>query len=158
RHAISQGDVECVVHEQDLAYRSGTATTQATQTTPRSSGGSDLLVDADGRFAFDPVQVFRFSALTRNAHRIHYDADYARADEGYPGLVVQGPLLILTMLETPRRSSKPPPTSVQYRLDAPVYVGDGCHIAGSGSEGRATQLRLAARDIDPCATADLRWN
>ena len=86
RHAISQGDVECVVHEQDLAYRSGTATARATQTTPRSPGGSDLLVDDDGRFAFDPVQVFRFSALTRNAHRIHYDADYARTDEGYPGL------------------------------------------------------------------------
>ena len=46
----------------------------------------------------DPVLLFRFSALTYNAHRIHYDRDYARA-EGYPGLVVHGPLQALLMAE-----------------------------------------------------------
>ena len=40
----------------------------------------------------DPVLLFRYSALTGNGHRIHYDADYVRGEEGYPGLIVHGPL------------------------------------------------------------------
>ena len=51
----------------------------------------------------DPVLLFRYSALTFNAHRIHYDRDYAVNDEGYPGLVVHGPLaasLLITLLQS----------------------------------------------------------
>jgi hydroxyacyl-ACP dehydratase HTD2-like protein with hotdog domain len=44
------------------------------------------------------VQLFRFSALTFNGHRIHYDQPYVTAVEGYPGLVVHGPLIALEML------------------------------------------------------------
>lgn len=51
----------------------------------------------------DPVMLFRFSALTFNGHRIHYDLPYARDVEGYRGLVVHGPLLALAMLESLRR-------------------------------------------------------
>ena len=51
----------------------------------------------------DPVMLFRFSALTFNGHRIHYDEPYARQVEGYRGLVVHGPLLALAMLENLRR-------------------------------------------------------
>lgn len=50
----------------------------------------------------DPVLLFRFSALTYNAHRIHYDLPYATDVAGYPGLVVHGPLLALLALELPR--------------------------------------------------------
>jgi 3-methylfumaryl-CoA hydratase len=57
---------------------------------------------ADGEFVRhcspDPVQLFRFSALTFNGHRIHYDHPYVTAVEGYPGLVVHGPLIALEML------------------------------------------------------------
>ena len=47
----------------------------------------------------DPVLLFRFSALTFNAHRIHYDIDFARQEEGYPGLVVHGPLLATLLVD-----------------------------------------------------------
>jgi 3-methylfumaryl-CoA hydratase len=46
-----------------------------------------------------PVQMFRYSAATFNGHRIHYDRDYARDVEGYPGLVVHGPLIATMLLE-----------------------------------------------------------
>jgi len=46
-----------------------------------------------------PVQMFRYSAATFNGHRIHYDRDYAREVEGYPGLVVHGPLIATMLLE-----------------------------------------------------------
>ncbi len=49
-----------------------------------------------------PALLFRFSALTYNAHRIHYDRDYARDVEGYPGLFTHGPLQALAMAESAR--------------------------------------------------------
>ena len=51
----------------------------------------------------DPTLLFRFSALTYNAHRIHYDRPYATEVEGYPGLVVQGPLQAIALAELCRR-------------------------------------------------------
>lgn len=47
----------------------------------------------------DPVLLFRYSALTFNGHRIHYDRSYATGEEGYPGLVVHGPLIATLLLE-----------------------------------------------------------
>ena len=51
------------------------------------------------RIVPDPTQLFRFSALTFNAHRIHYDRDYARDVEFYPGLVVQGPYIATLLMD-----------------------------------------------------------
>ncbi len=75
--------------------------------------------------ATDPVLLFRYSALTYNGHRIHYDRDFAR-DEGYPGLVVHGPLQAMLMTESSRRlaSSRDPATSFEFRLLAPAFDGD----------------------------------
>ncbi len=49
------------------------------------------------------VLLFRYSALTFNAHRIHYDRKYATEAEGYPGLVVHGPLIAMLLMDLPRR-------------------------------------------------------
>ncbi len=93
--------------------------------------------------------LFRFSALTYNAHRIHYDEPYAKAAEGYPGLVVHGPLLALDMLELPRRSGVTP-TRFEYRLQAPAFSGpvvvatwddDGLRV---GSEASAVASATAS--------------
>ena len=58
-----------------------------------------------------PVLLFRFSALTYNGHRIHYDRDYARSQEGYAGLVVHGPLQAMVMAETARARGAPETSS-----------------------------------------------
>ena len=75
--------------EQDLVYRSGPPAGDATA--PRRP----VPEEDDGPWRIqivpDPVLLFRVSALTYNAHRIHYDADYATTVEGHPGLVVHGP-------------------------------------------------------------------
>ena len=55
------------------------------------------------RITPDPVLLFRYSALTFNSHRIHYDKPYAMGEEGYPGLVVHGPLLATLLLDLLRR-------------------------------------------------------
>lgn len=70
----------------------------------------------------DPVLLFRFSALTFNPHRIHYDQPYVTSVEGYPGLLVHGPLMSLLQIELARRSN-PGRKAATYscRALAPVY-------------------------------------
>jgi hydroxyacyl-ACP dehydratase HTD2-like protein with hotdog domain len=71
--------------------------------------------------SFGPVTLFRFSVLTANSHRIHYDQPYATGVEGYPGLLVHGPLLVLTMAGLVERSDL---ASMSYRLRAPVFCDE----------------------------------
>jgi len=118
----SAADDMLVVEEQDLVYRSGRpAATRAADPQPARVPG-----DGPWRVVLHPDEplLFRVSALTYNSHRIHYDQAYAREVEGYPGLVVHGPLLALLLLELPRRHA--PGMRVQrfaYRLDRPAFVG-----------------------------------
>lgn len=70
----------------------------------------------------DPVLLFRFSALTYNGHRIHYDLPYATGVESYPGLVVHGPLLALLALELPRVHAPHQLTTFDYRLVRPSFA------------------------------------
>ena len=53
----------------------------------------------------DAVLLFRYSALTFNGHRIHYDRDYVTSEEGYPGLVVHGPLIATLLVDLVRRNA-----------------------------------------------------
>jgi 3-methylfumaryl-CoA hydratase len=72
----------------------------------------------------DPVLLFRFSALTFNGHRIHYDQPYVTGVEGYPGLIVHGPLLGLLQIELARRSTAArTPSTFEFRALSPVFSG-----------------------------------
>jgi hydroxyacyl-ACP dehydratase HTD2-like protein with hotdog domain len=125
RSEYRQGGELCVTEEQDLVYRSGGAAPVPAGTVPDTVNAPRG--DAPWQSPWDtgPVLLFRFSALTANAHRIHYDAPYAMDAEGYPGLVVHGPLLVLSMLELVRREA-PGRTvrSLSYRLRKPVFCGE----------------------------------
>ena len=83
----------------------------------------------------DPVLLFRFSALTNNAHRIHYDHPYATGVEGYPGLVVQGPLIAMLLAELGRRNGIDRPGRFSFRARAPFYCGDTLHLRGGPDTG-----------------------
>jgi 3-methylfumaryl-CoA hydratase len=99
----------------------------------------------DRTVAVDPVLLFRFSALTYNAHRIHYDRDFARA-EGYPGLVVHGPLQALLMAELAR----PVGSEYVYRLVAPLYEDQGLVVSAT-PEGET--IDVSCRDASGRVTA-----
>lgn len=104
------------VEEHDLAYRSGPGA--GTTGVEKDDGPCAIEV------AIDPVALFRFSALTGNSHRIHYDEDYARSVEGLPGRLVHGPLLALLLLESPRRfAAHRTVQSFRFRVSRPVTVG-----------------------------------
>jgi 3-methylfumaryl-CoA hydratase len=129
RHTFLRGDAVMAVEEQDLVYRSGEpAVRPATPSfeAPEAAAHWTLPVTAD------PVLLFRFSALTYNAHRIHYDEPYATRVEGHPGLVVHGPLLALLCLEIPRRAGRAV-RELAFRARSPVYAGQPFVACGEPS-------------------------
>jgi hydroxyacyl-ACP dehydratase HTD2-like protein with hotdog domain len=93
----------------------------------------------------DPVMLFRFSALTHNAHRIHYDRPYAIGVERLPGILVHGPLLLVLALELPRRYAPDRATRrLTYRLQRPVPA-DQPLLAAATTGDAPGQHRLEIR-------------
>ena len=101
-------------------------------------GGCRISWGADGR-----SMLFRYSALTFNAHRIHYDADYCRDVEGYPGVVVHGPLIATLLLDLCVRNQRPV-GRFAYRAEAPLFLPDRFTTHGA-TTGDATRLWAADR-------------
>jgi 3-methylfumaryl-CoA hydratase len=94
-HQTMQGGKRCLVEEQSLVYRD-----VPPGPSPLGPGEpASMDVDFQAHFQPDPVVLFRYSALTYNGHRIHYDRDYAMGQEHYPALVVHGPLLATLLAE-----------------------------------------------------------
>ena len=140
RHEIVQAGQIAVVDEQDIVYRLPDSTLSPSNDTavvPTEPQGEPCLT-----LDVEPALLFRFSALTYNAHRIHYDREYV-AQEGYPDLVVHGPLQALMMGELFRRTGIDLVGKMySYRLVSPmigpqqmtvVAAEDGI---GSGAEVR----------------------
>lgn len=122
RHEFRRGDELLVTEESDYVYRSqapgqarGIGFDEPSSDAPTPSADAVALTP-------DEVMLFRFSALTYNAHRIHHDHPYVTGVEGYPGLVVHGPLLALMCLEVPRRRGEPV-AAFDYRLTRPAFAG-----------------------------------
>lgn len=113
RHSIQGGDGLAIDDEQTLVYRDGSTPSEAAPapTEQRAAGKWRRQVVPDD------VLLFRYSALTFNGHRIHYDRRYATEVEGYPGLVVHGPLLATLLLDLIRREL-PDRTIERFRFRA----------------------------------------
>jgi 3-methylfumaryl-CoA hydratase len=79
--------------------------------------------------------IFRYSAITWNAHRIHYDADYAREEEGYPAIVQNGGLTMQLLLDAAVKHA-PGKRLVHFtaRLTRPIYVGATITLNGTAPE------------------------
>ncbi len=93
RHVVSGEDGPAVDEEHDIVYRGA----DAGETRPGEQPPGDSLWRRE--ITPDIAMLFRFSALIFNAHRIHYDRGYATGTEGYPGLVVHGPLIAMLLLD-----------------------------------------------------------
>jgi len=151
RTEVSQGGQVAITEEQDLVYREATASGPARSARIQPPSGRAPVSDRDWPVEVDPVLLFRFSALTYNAHRIHYDREYARA-EGYPGLVVHGPLQALLMAEL-ARPGLPDRCEYSYRLVAPLFDDQGLIVSAVPDDGGpddggpdAGAVRVAVRD------------
>ena len=173
-HEILRGESTIVREEQDLVYRDPHPRAAPAAAPARASTGSgpgaataDVHAHADagaeaqgdaaegageaagarpGRaYLPDATMLFRYSALTFNGHRIHYDADYCREVEGYPGLVVHGPLNATMLAWRAQEASGRRLARFEYRGVRPAFAGSPIALRAQ-ADGDA--VSLAALDAN----------
>lgn len=155
-YRLLQDDVLCIEERQDIVYREAGAAVVAPTVSPWPDPEPGTWVRD---FTADPRLLFRFSALTFNAHRIHYDRGYARDKEGYPGLVVHGPLTAMLLADLVQRNDARRMTRFSFRGAAPLFDlapfrlrgrlgGDEVELEACGPDGRTALSASAALAID----------
>ncbi|MEK9968410.1 MAG: acyl-CoA dehydrogenase [Ferrovibrio sp.] len=150
RHDIFDADTVAVTDRHDIVYREEIPGTKLAE--PDTASGDFQWVS---RFTADPVLLFRYSALTYNGHRIHYDRDYAREVEGYRGLVVHGPLLA-TLLVDFAASLRPGQVlkRFSFRGRRPVIDGQPFELRAKIAHDGALSLWIADADDALAMTAE----
>ncbi len=116
RHQVFAADRLCITEDADVVFREKSGNAQPLPPGERREAQVSRTISPDASL------LFRYSALTYNAHRIHYDRDYATKEEGYPGLVVHGPLLATLLVDHFRRHRpNDPVASFEFRAQRPVF-------------------------------------
>ncbi|MGE0384770.1 MAG: MaoC family dehydratase N-terminal domain-containing protein [Gammaproteobacteria bacterium] len=141
RHEYASPSGGRLVEFQDIVYREdprpGAPAASRTEPAPPAAQIARKLTP-------EPTMLFRYSALTFNGHRIHYDLPYAREVEGYPGLVVHGPLLATLMVDLVRRM-RPDAIILGFRCAGrrPVIAGEEIEV-GAVQAGEGWDTRVIA--------------
>lgn len=141
-HEIRCGESLAITEEQDIVYRDAPQPGAVQTPTPAPSEAT-----WKREIIPDPVLLFRYSALTFNAHRIHYDRPYATQVEHYPGLVVHGPLIATLLLDLVYRSM--PAARVRrfsFRAVSPLFDVARFSVCGKHDASEAGTLHLWAQD------------
>ena len=116
----------CIIDEQEIVYREMSAPMTIPEAKllpepPANSWTQEMIVDA--------AMLFRFSAVTFNGHKIHYDRTYAATEEGYPALVVHAPLVAMLLLQLLRRNTDKTLSRFEYRAKAPLFDGQAFQLS-----------------------------
>jgi len=147
RHEVSDDGGVVLVDEHDIVLRGETALANAPKPAPTNETWKR-------RIDPDPVLLFRYSAVTFNSHRIHYDQPYVTKVEGYPGLVVHGPLIATLLVDLLRRSR--PQTMLKgysFRALRPLYDTAPFDTCGLPDETART-AKLWTRDAEGAVTME----
>lgn len=150
RHHYSRGGETVLTERQDIVYR-GAGEAAARPSPPRAPVGSDTRMVVPSA----PL-LFRYSALTFNAHRIHYDAPYAREVEGYPGLVVHGPLQATLLVQFAADLGGRRPAQFAFRCKAPIFDTGSIELHAR-EEGKALKLWAAQAGGPVAMEAEATW-
>jgi 3-methylfumaryl-CoA hydratase len=156
-HVTKSNTIEAIREQQTIVYREATTTraplpscspeTGSHETGSNETGNPIDLSDWDWTRTLTPktTLLFRYSALTFNSHRIHYDLPYARDEELYPGLVVQGPLMATLLLDhCTRQFGGDALSQFSYKGVSPAFVDQPLHLVGRGE--KELELRVIGAD------------
>ena len=143
-----------ITEEQKIVYRDEpdrNAPPPPPQTAPAAAKWEKVITP-------DPVLLFRFSALTFNGHRIHYDLPYVTGVEGYPGLIVNGGLSTLLVFELAREHGPAPVVRFSSRNVRPLFVNHPIHICGApAADNRSAKLWVTNDEGELALTADAEF-
>jgi 3-methylfumaryl-CoA hydratase len=132
---VRQDGRERLTERQTIVYRApGGATPPVAPTEPPSDPRARVWTPG-------PVDLFRFSAVTFNSHRIHYDLAYAMNEEGYPGLVVHGPFTAAKLFAFAQALAGRPVRRFEFRAVAPLFADQPIYLAPGDETGEARAIR-----------------
>ena len=153
-HLVSTPRGIAIRERQDIVYREMGGPQPASSAKPAPS--PPLAQHRETHMA-DAVLLFRYSALTFNGHRIHYDRDYVTRVEGYPGLIFHGPLqaAFIVELAAKLRGCKPP-KKMSYRGVQPLFEGSEFSV-NANDNGEAMQLWTANSAGQPTMKGTATW-
>jgi 3-methylfumaryl-CoA hydratase len=130
-HLITTARGTAIRERQDIVYRD----ISSPQSAAKPSAPAPAAQHRETHMA-DPVLLFRYSALTFNGHRIHYDRDYVTKVEGYPGLIFHGPLQAAFIVELAAKLHDGiPPKNLRYRGVQPLFEGSEFSVNANKTEG-----------------------
>jgi len=141
RHRVLSGATVAIEEEQDIVYRAAPE--------PGAAPARPQAAPAAGPWRReirpDAPLLFRYSALTFNGHRIHYDHPYVTGVEGYPGLVVHGPLIATLLLDlVARMAPERPLAEFSFRAQSPLFAPDPFTVNGRpAADGASVELWAA---------------
>jgi 3-methylfumaryl-CoA hydratase len=155
-HSFSTSRGEAVFERQDVVYRDnpppgGNKTSTSTIATSAPQAQHQKKLKAD------PVLLFRYSALTFNGHRIHYDRPYVTEVEGYPGLIVHGPLQASLLLEYAIALRGKLPKTFTHRGVSPLFDGAEFTVNAKESSESGLELWTANSAGAPTMKASASW-
>jgi 3-methylfumaryl-CoA hydratase len=135
RHVYRVAGATVLDERQDIVYRAPSGEAARPAAAPPAEVRAAFTVEAT------PTLLFRYSAMTFNGHRIHYDYPYATGVEGYAGLVVHGPMQATLMLNAATVALGRPPKRFRYRAQSPLICGEPFRVEAIASEkGLATRV------------------
>lgn len=155
-HEISGPDGVAIHEEQTIVYRDMAPPGTASETAP-DVDKTFPEAEAAYRFEPDPILLFRFSSITGNSHRIHYDRSYAMETEGYPGLVVHGPLQAMLLLDCLRRYLDDPLSNLReysFQSRSPLFDTAGFNAVIDARNGDTFTLSTCDAAGNTCTTAE----
>ena len=154
-HHIGTQEHDAITDRQTIVYRSA-ETADAKSHRPAKSSPPPPIAATKKTITPSPPLLFRYSALTFNSHRIHYDTPYATADEDYPGLMVHGPLqaTLLAQFAADLRGAKP--SAFQFRSLSPLFATSDFTI-NAREDGNDMTLWSARSDGSVAMQATAKW-
>jgi len=155
RNTYEQGGRVLGIDEFDAIYREATPPGQKTTATmpvkaPTDQSWADTVLMSE-------TLNFRYSAITWNAHRIHYDSIYTREIEGYPHTVQNGGLTMHLMIDAALKRAPGELRGLTARLTSPLFVGDSVKICGYGAKDGKMRVFLADKNGTLCGEMDLEF-
>jgi 3-methylfumaryl-CoA hydratase len=139
---------------QDIVYRD-VGTTPASASPAKAPPAPPVAQHRESHVS-DPVLLFRYSALTFNGHRIHYDRDYVTKVEGYPGLIFHGPLQAALLVEFAARLKGKVPATFSYRGVQPLFEGSEFSV-NANETGGGLELWTANAARQPTMKGTATW-
>jgi len=155
RHTIESKGETIAVDDFDAVYREGIAPGEKN---PLPKPVSPPATAAWSKtFELSNALVFRYSAITWNTHRIHYDADYARREEGYPEAVQNGGLTMQLIIDAALPHLAGRLTGFQARLTRPLWIGDRVIVQGGAAQAGRMSCWGVDKDGNQCAAVELEY-